>query len=246
MISSEDNSTPASRASNGNDNFSSAEKESNHPIRRHQGSLIQLLSRPSWIRDHGQEIYLEALHRTWESVTMMVVLANPYSVESVSFGTSAQLLLPLRHGQRTVKVVLNESRYNTSRFSVRKLKEEAMKAEAMSPRKRRRARDVVEIMAPLKHDCLFPLTTPTCQWVGHAAPETDYDFSFACVHACVCVCARVYHHRGRNATPGAHECVYNDRYAISVSICSKSKTRETRIWWGWEKYMSRFRKLEMD
>ncbi|KAK1119903.1 hypothetical protein K0M31_012976 [Melipona bicolor] len=27
-------------------------------------------------------------------------------------------------------------------------------------------------MAPLKHDCLFPLTTPTCQWAGHAAPET--------------------------------------------------------------------------
>lgn len=130
---------------------------------------------------------------------MMVVLANPYSVESVSFGTSAQLLLPLRHGQRTVKVVLNESRYNTSRFSVRKLKEEAMKAEAMSPRKRRRARDVVEIMAPLKHDCLFPLTTPTCQWVGHAAPETDYDFSFACVCVFVRECTvieDVMQHRG--------------------------------------------------
>lgn len=68
-----------------------------------------------------------------------------------------------------------------------------MKAEAMSPRKRRRAHDVVEIMAPLKHDCLFPLTTPTCQWVGHAAPETDYDFSFACVYiVCMCVCLRVY------------------------------------------------------
>lgn len=43
-----------------------------------------------------------------------------------------------RHGQRTVKVVLNErdeSRYNAGS------KEEAMKAEAMSPGKRRRAHD---------------------------------------------------------------------------------------------------------
>lgn len=87
--------------------------------------------------------------------------------------------------------------------------------------------DVVEIMAPLKHDCLFPLTTPTCQWVGHAAPETDYDFSFASV--CVCVCARVYwaviedvmqHRDTRTRLQRWVEC------AISVSICSKSKTRE--------------------
>lgn len=115
-----------------------------------------------------------------------------------------------------------------------------MKAEAMSPRKRRRVHDVVEIMAPLKHDCLFPLTTPTCQWVGHAAPETDYDFSFACVFmcVCVCVCARVYWAVIEDVMQHRATRMRLQRQVCDIGIdLLEIKDSRTRIWWGWEKYM---------
>lgn len=90
-----------------------------------------------------------------------------------------QLLLSPCTGQRTVDCGITEGGLNEhyeSRHPSTPLKEQraqATKAEAMSPTKRLRAPcHGPEIMAPLKHDCLFPLMTPTCQWVGHATPET--------------------------------------------------------------------------
>lgn len=126
-----------------------------------------------------------------------------------------------------------------------------MKAEAMSPRKRRRVHDVVEIMAPLKHDCLFPLTTPTCQWVGHAAPETDYDFSFACVFMCVCVCVCLCtsvlgRHRGRNATPGHTNAFTTIGMRYRYRFARNQRLENENLVGLGEIHGFRFRKLEMD
>lgn len=93
-------------------------------------------------------------------------------------------------------------------------KEKAMKAEAMSLRKSRCAPVLpvchdAEIMAPLKHDCLFPLTTPTCQWVGHAAPETAPRLQpLACVHEYAQGLPKLGHHRGRMQLQTHSVCVY--------------------------------------
>lgn len=93
-----------------------------------------------------------------------------------------------------------------------------MKAEAMSLRKSRCAPVLpvchdAEIMAPLKHDCLFPLTTPTCQWVGHAAPETAPRLQpLACVHEYAQGLPKLGHHRGRNATPDTQCMRLHDSY----------------------------------
>lgn len=65
-------------------------------------------------------------------------------------------------------------------------KEEATKEEATKTVNTRcyPACHDAEIMAPLRHDCLFPLTTPTCQWAGHGAPETARLPASTCASVC--------------------------------------------------------------